>query len=124
MQPSATADPADLTPSLWSSIATATASPGTTAPEPSASPTPTTPPRATHGGDLPRRRTRTPYGLRCPATPEHGRLIESNAGRLYCPHHDHDGRPATATGGALDRSPCYFTLDAAEAAQHEEDTRP
>ena len=41
--------------------------------------------------------------FRCPAFPEHGDLISptSQAGKWYCPHQAHDGRPKThPLGGA------------------------
>lgn len=100
MPPSHAPAPTELdTPSLWSGIAPDPAPPGTPA-RPSST----------------RKRPRA-FVLRCPSDPTHGPLIETTAGRLYCPHQSHDGRHGTAPTAA------YYSLDAAEAAarQHEED---
>ncbi len=56
-------------------------------------------------------------GLVCPTTPEHGGLLESTTGRLYCIHQDHDGRPKSHPKGEAERTRAFFTLDEVEAAQ-------
>lgn len=107
MQPSNTTATDDPTPSIWSTTAEPSASPGT--PAPPARTSSKTPKKLRAGV------------LRCPSVPEHGILRVSERGRLWCPHQDHDGRPSSHPLGAAAPTPCYFTLDAAEAANTEED---
>ena len=52
-------------------------------------------------------------GLLCPACPEHGKLLDWSSERwgFYCPHRDHEGRPAK--GVAPTRA--FFRTEEAEA---------
>lgn len=106
MQQSETPEAAESLP-LWSTTDPPPAMPGTPA---RPAPTSSKHSKKLRGGVL-----------RCPPHPEHGILRVSATGRLWCPHQDHDGRPSTHPLGAADPTPRYFTLDAAEAANTEED---
>lgn len=60
-------------------------------------------------------KTRQPVGFLCPASPDHGPLLEIE-GRLRCIHQSHDGRPTTHKLGAAPMTKSLFSLDEAIAA--------
>jgi hypothetical protein len=53
----------------------------------------------------------------CPGDPRHGLLIPPNQpkGLWFCPHHAHDGRPASHPLGIAPASRSHFSLAEAEA---------
>ena len=55
----------------------------------------------------------------CPVNPAHGRVLDAPGERwaFYCPHQDHDGRPATHPLGAMAGTRSHFTTTEVERGE-------